>query len=188
MLKHIAEEAKHVAITGFKSVNVEKPEHLLKAIHDEKRESVSVQFFKADLIATWEHLYFAVLNALTAFRTKRNISKKLAVEIILYASAQRQIRKAIDLLGVKHGCGDIAIVVVGENVEDSEGEVNSVSKHFCREPDDQVLKLSPAKAQNIRRAFSITQKELALVNNEDDMERALIDLVVEKIALLSTKV
>jgi KEOPS complex subunit Cgi121 len=188
MLKHIEEEAKYVAITGFKGVNVEKPEQLLKAIRKGKRTNVSVQFFNADLIATWEHIYFAVLNALTAFRTKRNISKTLAVEIMLYASAQRQIRKAIDLLGVKHGCGDVAVVVMGESAEAVEAEVTAVSKHFCREPDDQALELSPAKAQSIRKAFAITQKELAVVTKEGNAKRALVDLVIERMALLSTRV
>jgi KEOPS complex subunit Cgi121 len=188
MLKHIEEEAKYVTITGFKGINVEKPEQLLKAIRGETRTNVAVQFFNADLVATWEHLYFAVLNALTAFRTKTNISKSLAVEIMLYASAQRQIRKAIDLLGVKHSYGDMAVVPAGENAEAVEAEVTSVSKRFCREPDDQVLGLSSIKAQNIRRAFSITQKELAVVAKKDNMERALVDLVVERMALLSTRV
>lgn len=187
MLKHIAEEAQYVELTGFKSVNVEKPEQLLKTIRSGKQANVSVQFFNAERIATWEHLNFAVLNALTAFRTKRNISKNLAVEVMLYASAQRQIKKAIEFIGVKSGRADVAVVVVGETAEAVEAAVTSVSTHFCRKPNERVLELSPAKMQEIRRAFMITEKELAVVTKKGDAERALVDLVIERMALLATR-
>lgn len=187
MLKYIEEAAEYVEITGFRNIQIERPEELLRTVRCGNRPSVSVQFFNANLIATWEHLYFAVLNALTAFRTKRNISKSLAVEVMLYASAQRQIRKAIELVGVKPGCGDVAVVVVGENAEAVEAAVTSVSEHFCREADERVLELSPAKTQEIRRAFTITAKELAVVTKEGEAERALVDLVIERMALLATR-
>lgn len=187
MLKHIAEEARYVEITGFKNVKVDEPEQLLKSTRSGKQASVAVQFFNADLIATWEHLYFAVLNALTAFRTKRNISKNLAVEVMLYASAQRQIKKAINLVGVKPGCADVATVVVGSNPKAVEGVGTSVSERFRAEPDDSVLGLSPTKAQNIQRAFRITDAEMAVVTKNGDLERALVDIVIERMALLATR-
>jgi tRNA threonylcarbamoyladenosine modification (KEOPS) complex Cgi121 subunit len=187
LLKHVAEDAKYVGITGFKRVTVGKPEQLLEAARAEKRADASVQFFNADLIATWEHLYFAVLNALMAFRTKRNISKNLAVEVMLYASAQRQIRKAIDFLGVKPCCVDVAVVVVGETPESVEAAFASVSKQFRKKPDERVLELSPDKTRNIREAFGITDLELATVAKGGDSERALVDLVIERTALLSTR-
>jgi KEOPS complex subunit Cgi121 len=187
MLKHIAEEARYVEITGFKNVKVDEPEQLLKSTRSGKQASVAVQFFNADLIATWEHLYFAVLNALTAFRTKRNISKNPAVEVMLYASAQRQIKKAIELVGVKPGCADVAVVAVSDNPEVIEGVVASVSKRFRAEPDETVLELSAAKAQNIRRAFTITDVEMVAVAKKGDTERALVDLVIERMALLATR-
>jgi tRNA threonylcarbamoyladenosine modification (KEOPS) complex Cgi121 subunit len=187
MLKRIEESAKYVEITGFKSVKTEKPEQLLKTIRGETQADVAVQFFNADLIATWEHLYFAVVDALTAFKTKRNISKNLAVEVMLYASAQRQIRKAIEFLGIKPGRADVAVVVVAETPSAVEVATKSVSKHFSGKPDDHVLELSPAKAQKIRTAFTITDEEVAVVTKNNDADRALVDIVVERMALLSTR-
>jgi tRNA threonylcarbamoyladenosine modification (KEOPS) complex Cgi121 subunit len=187
VLKYVEEAAEYVEITGFRNIQIERPEELLRTIRCGKQANVSVQFFNAELIATWEHLYFAVLNALTAFRTKRNISKSLAVEVMLYTSAQRQIKKAIEFIGVKSGCADVAVVAVGETAEAVEAAVTSVSTHFCRETDEHVLGLSHAKTQEIRRAFMITEKELAVVTKEGDAERALVDLVIERMALLSTR-
>ena len=75
VLKHIEEHAKYVEITGFKNVKIENPEALLTKIRSKSDTNVSVQFFNAKLICTWEHIYFAVLNALMMFGTKRNIIK-----------------------------------------------------------------------------------------------------------------
>ena len=187
MLKHLVEEARYVEITGFRNVNVEKPDELLKTVRGGKLANFSVQFFSADVIATWEHLYFAVLDALMVFRTKRNISNSLAVEIMLYASAQRQIKKAIGLVGVTAGCADIAVVVVGESQAVIKSALAAISRHFGKKPDEHVLELSPAKTQNIRKAFAISENELAVVTKQGNVERALVDLVVERMALLSTR-
>jgi tRNA threonylcarbamoyladenosine modification (KEOPS) complex Cgi121 subunit len=185
VLKYIEEYAKHVEITGFKNVKVEKPEKLLKTIRGENDTNVSIQFFNAKLIGTWEHLFFAVLNALTAFGTKRNISKNLAVEVMLYSSAQ--ITKAIKFIGVKPGCRDVAIVVIGETPKEVKTTVYAISKLFGQQPKEDVLELSIGKVQEIRRAFMITEKELEVVTKKGDAERALVDLVIERMAMLPTK-
>jgi KEOPS complex subunit Cgi121 len=187
LLKRIEESPKYVGITGFKGVKVGKPELLLKAVRSGNQADVEVQFFNADLIATWEHLYFAVVNALMAFDTKRNISKNLAVEIMLYGSAQRQIQKAIELLGVKPGCSDVAVVVVAEAPTVVEAALRSVSKSLSGEADDHVLDLSPQKVQTIRTAFTIADEELMVVAKKGDVSRALVDLIIERMALLSTR-
>ena len=89
---------------------------LLKTLNDEKPAQVDFQLFDARLVATWEHLYLAALNALVAFRSKCNISKSLAVETLLYASAQNQIQKATRLFGIKPSSSDIAVLIVGEQL------------------------------------------------------------------------
>jgi KEOPS complex subunit Cgi121 len=187
MIKHIAEEDRYVKITGFQNVEVKNAKDLLRAVRTEKRENIQVQFFNAGLVATWEHLYFALLNALTAFRTKRNVSKSLAVEIMLYASAQRQIKKAIELIGVKAGCSDVAVVVVGKKLRDVEAAVSAISRLFAKKPDERVLELSTLKSQEIYKAFTVSENELAVVTKGGDAERALVDVIIERVALLSTK-
>jgi tRNA threonylcarbamoyladenosine modification (KEOPS) complex Cgi121 subunit len=174
-----------VEITGFRSVDVEAAEAFVKAARRELPESVWIQFFDAGLVATWQHLYFAVLNALLAFKNKRNISKSVAMETMLYASAQRQIRKALDFMGVKCAVADVAVVIVGESAEAVEELVVAVSKRVAKEPDDAVLKVSQEKARRIREAFGITDVELEAVLEKDD--KALVDLIVERVALLSTQ-
>ena len=188
MLKYIEETEKYVEITSFSNVKIENAEEFVKAARKEMPQSVWVQFFDAELVATWQHLYFAVLNALLAFENGRNISKSVAMEVLLYASAQRQIRKALQLIGVKCGSANVAIVIVGQNANSVKAVLSAVSKHIGAEPDETVLEVSKEKLQRIREAFGITEKELETVMEKRDVNQAVVNLVIERMALLSTQI
>ena len=187
MLKYIEEARKYVEITGFRNLSIENAEEFVKAARKGTPQNVWVQFFDAELVATWQHLYFAVLNALLAFKNERNISKSAAMEAMLYASAQRQIRKAIDLIGVKCDSVNVATVIIGKSAESVEKVLSAVSKRFGTEPDDGALEISNEKAQRIRGVFGITDSELEAVFEKDNGKNALVDLVIERVALLSTQ-
>jgi tRNA threonylcarbamoyladenosine modification (KEOPS) complex Cgi121 subunit len=186
MLKHIEEVGKYVEITGFRNVCVNNAEKFVRTTRRQLPQRSCVQFFDAGLVATWQHLYFAVLNALLAFKNERNISKSIAMETILYASAQRQIRKAINFIGVKCDVTDVAMVIIGENAKSVGILLSAVSKLIEKEADDTVLEISERKARSIREAFGITDIEVEALQKNDDNE-VLVDLVIEKIALLSTQ-
>jgi tRNA threonylcarbamoyladenosine modification (KEOPS) complex Cgi121 subunit len=186
LLKYFEEFGEYVEITGFSNVQIEDAESFLKATRREQ-QGTAVQFFNAELVATWQHLYFAVLNALTAFRNKSNISKNVAVEVMLYASAQRQIRKAIALVGIKRDSANVAVVIIGENAEAVKTVLATISKRIGSEPDETVLALSNDKVQSIRKAFDIAEKEVETVMKAGDAEQALVNLVIERMALLSTQ-
>ncbi|MCJ7762626.1 KEOPS complex subunit Cgi121 [Candidatus Bathyarchaeota archaeon] len=186
MLKYFEEFGEYVEITGFSNVQIEDAESFLKATRREQ-QGTAVQFFNAELVATWQHLYFAVLNALTAFRNKSNISKNVAVEVMLYASAQRQIRKAIALVGIKRDSANVAVVIIGENADAVKTVRAAVSKRVGAEPDETVLALSNDKVQSIRKAFEISEREVETVVKAGDAEQALVNLVIERVALLSTQ-
>ncbi|MGC9345316.1 MAG: KEOPS complex subunit Cgi121 [Candidatus Bathyarchaeales archaeon] len=187
MLKYIEEFGKHVAIVGFRKVKIKDIEEFFKVIRKEKLANVEIQFFDAKSVATWQHLYFAALNALTAFKNKENISKSLAMETMLYASAQRQIRKAMELLGIKLYSPEIAVLIIGEKPETVKSALSTASKHINAQRDDTVLELSEEKATTIRRNFTISDVELETVMKKDGLEKALTDLVIERMALLATQ-
>lgn len=187
MLKQLEEFGKYVEIAGFRDVKITDLRGLLETLNDEKPMQVDVQFFDATLIATWEHLYFAVLNALVAFRSKRNISKSVAVETLLYASAQNQIQKATRLLGVKPSSSDIAVLIVGEQSEPIRSVLSTISKNVGGPRDDGVLELSQEKFEAIRRFFGISENQLRAVRRRGSLERALVDLVIEQVALVAVQ-
>ncbi len=187
MLKSLEEYGKFVEISGFKKVGIGDSKTFLEAVRGELLEDVEVQLFDADLVATWEHLYFAVLNSLMVFTSKRNISNSVAMEIVLYASSQRQIKKAIDLIGVKPYTENVAIVVLGKKVDAVKAGLNAVAELICAELDETVLELSEAKVKRIRKTFDVSGTELETASAKADADKALVNLVIERVALLSTR-
>jgi KEOPS complex subunit Cgi121 len=187
-MKYIEETGKYVEITGFSNVKIENAEEFVKTARKEMPQSVWVQFFDAELVATWQHLYFAVLNALLAFENGRSISKSVVMDILLYASAQRQIRKALQLIGVKCDSANVAIVIIGETANSVQAVLSSVSRRIGAEPDEKVLEVSKEKLRSIHEAFEITEKELETVMEKRDAKEALVNLVIERMALLSTQI
>jgi tRNA threonylcarbamoyladenosine modification (KEOPS) complex Cgi121 subunit len=160
---------------------------LLKTLNDEKPAQVDFQLFDARLVATWEHLYFAALNALVAFKSRRNISKSVAVETLLYASAQYQIQKAMRLLGVKPGSSNIAVLIMGEQSEPVQSLLSTISENVGGKRDERVLELSEEKSEFIRRFFGISENQLRTAKRGGSLERALVDLVIERVALVAVQ-
>lgn len=187
MLKYIEEFRKYVAITGFSNTKIEDVEEFFKRVRREKPSNVEIQFFDARFVATWQHLYFAVLNALTAFKNKRNISKSLAMEAMLYASAQHQIQKATKILGIKPNMSEIAVLLIGEKPEAVKSALQTVAKYVNAKQDFTVLELSKKKNALIQKTFEISHLELEAVVGKDGLEKALVNLVIERMALLATQ-
>jgi tRNA threonylcarbamoyladenosine modification (KEOPS) complex Cgi121 subunit len=186
MLQYIKEHGKYVEITGYRSVAFDKAEAFLKANRKQTRQNVGIQFFDAQLIATQEHLYFALLNALEAFKNKTNRSKSPAMESILYASAQRQIQRAIERCGIKPQTKNMALIIIGEDPKQIQTVLQAVTECVGSEPDGSVLELTKTKEAKIKKAFGITEGELETLEDGSG-QRALVNLVIERLALLSTQ-
>lgn len=188
MLRYIREFKRHVAIAGFRDVKIRNIEEFFRAVHREKPSNVDIQFFDATLVATLQHLYFAALNALTAFENKRNISNSLTMETLLYASAQHQIKNAMKLLGISPNSREIAVLVIGEDGEAVNSALKTASKLVAAERDDGVLDLTDSKAKTIKEIFGISDTEIKTVTKRTVLEKeALVNLVIERMALLATR-
>ncbi len=185
MLYYIEEYQKYVEITGFCGISFGRADTILKATRSQQRQ-VEIQFFDADLIASPEHLYFSVVNALLAFRGKTNISKSLAVETMLYAAAQRQIKKAIDRIGIKPQSQNMAVTVIGDDPKQIQRALEELAGCLGLVPDESVLALTAEKQQKIRGVFQIGDEEIAAAMR-GSVEEAVVALVVERVALLSTQ-
>lgn len=186
MLRNIQEFETNVLITGFRGVNVEDAKTFLNFINNELSEDVEIQLFDADLVATWQHLYFAAINALNVFETKHNISKALRTEIALYASSQCQIKKALDFIGIRPGCINVAVIIVSKIETSAKSALSALTKYFVAEPDETVLDVPKIKIALIKKAFDISCEEFESLSEKNSLEQALVNLVIERVALLST--
>jgi KEOPS complex subunit Cgi121 len=187
LIKKLEDFDRYVATVGFRNVKIQDINSFFGMIR-RKTGDIHVQFFDAKLVAGWEHLYFAALNALNAFKNKANISKSVAVETLLYASAQRQIEKAVELLGIKPELSQVAVLIVAETKQRAASTLKAVSRLMMGERDDSVLELTDGKVKGIKGFFGISDLELeAKLEKEGFEKEALIDLVIEHMALLATQ-
>jgi KEOPS complex subunit Cgi121 len=186
VIKYIDGAEKFSIITGFRKVSMGNKEEFLRSVRENQTDLI-LQFFNADLVCTWEHLYFAALNALVAFRNGTNISKSPDMEMLLYTSAQRQISKAVALIGIKNDSANIALVGIGSSSRLVEDYLSSMSLLLKSQQDDSILELTQEKAIKIKEMFQITKPEIGSVIKDSSQNQALVDLVIERMALLPTQ-
>jgi KEOPS complex subunit Cgi121 len=130
----INENIPEIRIMGFKSEIVDVMttlNQINQLIIDDSY--CTIQLLDARGLAGKEHILHATVHAINAFKRKNNIAHDLGMEICVRASAQRQISRAIEILGLKKGLMDICVVMVGCPPE-MEDHLNSIF-----ERDDSVL-------------------------------------------------
>jgi len=177
---------KHLTIAGFRGVKLKDVNKFFQAVKD-KTDNACVQFFDASLVAGWEHLRFAALNALNAFKGNVNISSSLAMESLLYASAQRQIKEAVRLMGIKPNTSRVAALIVADTQEQTSATLKAVSQLLGGRRDDSVVDLTDDKIAVLSGFFGISSIELKAKMERKGLEKqALTDLVIEHMALLVT--
>ena len=176
-----------VVVSGAREVEVadvdefiNSARYLLRAEH---------QLLSADLVVSPKHLVSAAYHALTAFELGENITKTLSMEIMLYASARRQISEALSVLGVKPGRPNVAMVAVCRSLSEAKQCVEDLSEFFgASKLSTEVLEVTPQKVAAIEETFWISREEvLALTSMGISYEDALVELVLERVALLAAR-
>jgi tRNA threonylcarbamoyladenosine modification (KEOPS) complex Cgi121 subunit len=186
MQYHIEEHNHYVEITGYQNITFEKTETFLKNHRKQTtQQQTEIQFFDAQLIASAQHLYFAALNALQAFQNKTNISKSPSMETMLYASAERQIQKAIDRLGIKPQTKTLAVIIIGKDPNHINTQLGTLTKYIGTDPDETVLDMTKEKETKIHQTFQITDIEVETTKNSNAETK---DLVIERVALLASQI
>ncbi len=176
-----------IMMVGFRNVQIDDINGFLEKFREENM-GAAVQFFDAEHVAGPEHLYFAALHALNAFDQNTTISNNLSVEALLYASAQRQIKKAVQMLGIKQESSEIAVVIMTEKGHGKPECLSQITDMVPGERDDAVLELIDKKVDKIKKVFGISDLEVEAELKKEGLEReALTDLVIERMALLVTK-
>ncbi len=152
-----------IQVLGFSTVVDDIPD-LIKKVNDITGNSCIIQLLNADGIAGEEHILHAAEQAILAFKREENIAKDLGLEICVRASAQRQISKALQILGLKGGSNNICAVFVdcGDGV-DKELEL------LLGKRDDALLKADTA---HLKALYQISHEE---IENSGGITRAMIE-------------
>lgn len=183
MLGEIKEYGKFYCIKGYRNVKLGDVRAFMEKIRERTGRSF-VQLFNAEVIATWEHLFFAALNVMKAFREGRNISKREDIELLLYASAQRQIDKAIKIVGLKPETDEVALLILSDQERWRDETLSNLEEMMEGVESSEVLSLNTDKIRIIKREFRITDGEIEAAMRGESLEEALKGLVIERMALL----
>lgn len=161
----------NIEITGYKS-EITDLERLMTQIRG-LSQGCTIQLLNADGIAGAKHALQATTQAIMAFERGENMAKDLGLEICVRASAQRQISRALKLLGLDEGENRICAVFVGceENILNEIQKILGKRDDNILIPDETVLK----------RLYGISDSEIEIIGS---LERVMM----ERTALLATEI
>lgn len=170
---------------GFKNARVSEPEETLRRLRL-INDKAQVQLVKANLVAGREHLRFAAKNALQSFGGKDPRSRSLAVEFLLYLSCQRQISKAIGLLGVEPDDREILVVALSRSKQALEELARATSSIIKGDPNDALVEIdSKRKSAELQRSYGVSKKEMEATRFSEETDSDVLKrLIVERSALL----
>jgi len=144
-----------------------------KVVSFAQEKNIAIQALNADMIYGKNHLISAVEHAKRAISQKKNTTNSLSMEILLYASGERQIKLAIPKMGVKQGKSNVAFVFADGKISDN--LVNDLLKKVSLNYDDKVLE---GDIDTLKK-FGINKKAIATVS-----EDRYGDLILEKVAMV----
>ncbi len=165
--------SENIEILGFKG-SIESIPKTLEEIDNIKNSCCDVgiiQLMNADAIAGEEHLMQGTIHAMNAFERDENLANDLGIEILLRTSAQRQISKAFNILGLKEGEMNIAVVMI----DCPDYFIDELSTIFTR--DDSVLEADQSK---LMKTYDISQKELKTIHISDVLIDKTTKLIIEQ--------
>jgi tRNA threonylcarbamoyladenosine modification (KEOPS) complex Cgi121 subunit len=133
-------------------------------------------------VAGLEHIRTAAILTAISFKNGKNLARSPATELLLYASARRQIKEAIKRLGVNSRTRSWVLVSISESMD----ALQKSSELFASygQEDDTAMEITPAKRKRLMILFDISPEELALAMElHGDSDTALKALVIERVAL-----
>lgn len=156
----------NIQILGFKGT-INSIGETLDYIDSIKEDGEIIQLLNADSIVSKNHIIHGVNQALLAFDRGENLANDLSVEIALRCSAQRQISKAFNILGLKEGEMNLCVILIN-----SKDHFEELSKIFT--PDDSVFDLDES---NLIKIYKISYDEI--------INMSLEDIIIDRIAKLT---
>jgi len=160
---------------------------LIKVASEGEKDIYAIQFLDSSLIVSVGHLLSAAQNAVNAWKGDYMLTRGLDAEVLVYASAQRQIGRAIENLGIHDGLQSIALTVVG-------GDKKAVRDVITKMVDKVGEEVKPAfvpdreRLERIMHHYSIDEKEIKALTDSDEVEiwaEALSKCVVSRVSIVA---
>jgi len=152
----------------FGTPKTRNKEAFLGALREaQDRHGCVIQAMDASMVVSERHAAFAAEKAVRAFAERRNVAKDLGLEILRYASGQRQIDRALSM-GVSEASRRVALIVMENGTPLEVSDIIDL--------DDAGPRWSRAA---VKEAFEIGDAEIEAAGEE-----RIPDLVLERVALI----
>ena len=142
----------NIQILGF-NASIDSVGDTLDKINSIRQDGEIIQLLNADSIVSKNHIIHGVNQAFLAFERGENLANDIGVEIVLRCSAQRQISKAFNMLGLHEGEMNLCVVLI--NSKDHSSELSSLFTfdESAFNPDEnnliKVYKISDVELENL---------------------------------------
>ena len=154
----------NVKILPFKA-QIDSVSETLNKLDDIKKDGEIIQLLNADAIVCENQIIHGVNQAFLAFGRGENLAKDISVEIVLRCSAQRQISKAFEILGLKEGLMNVyAVLIDCDDYTDELSSIFSPSSNFVS--DDNYL------------------LEIYNISDDEILNMVLEDIIIDRITKL----
>lgn len=176
-----------VGIAELRNSNDLKQKELIQLAASMSSDSLTVQLLNGLLIANEIHLLSAAQNAIRAHQGDYMISRSLDVEIIVFASAQRQIGRALEALGVHDGLDEIALVVIGTDNSSVEDSIRDLVDTIGTETVPS-FSATNERMERVKKHFQIDDKEINAISDSETLESrldALARCIVSRVSLVA---
>jgi len=142
-----------------------------------KKYNIIIQVFDADMIFGENHILSAFKHAIRSMQQDNAVTHSLSMELLLYVSGERQIKRAIKKMGIKEGKHDFVVVFIYPLKESKNITltIDTFLNNFELKRNDSLIK--PDKKKLIE--FGITKESIFSVRSNQ-----VFQLVLEKIALV----
>ena len=176
-----------VGIGELRNEKMKEKDELISLSSAISKEPTVVQFLSPKLIAGPTHLLSAAQNAMNAVRGKYVISRSLNVELLVYASAQRQIERAFEKVGVEDGLETVGVLIISESKDSIQECFEELFKKLGRDVEP-AFHIDRKRMDQIMTAFEVSDTELRTFTPSDelnDLQDALVRCIVSRVSMVA---
>ena len=163
---------------GFSNVIIDDPTSIIDNFHSTYNSEI-IQLINSDYVAGISHLEMIGYQIYESKKRNNLYSNRLELDILLRIACDRRISKAIEMVGIKKGLVNIAILGIGSFNNLSRLKKNLENKWNC---DDSILELTTKKLNYLVELHNIPEWFL-----NSSPSKMLPSLLCEKAAMLGSE-
>ena len=178
-----------VGVTEIRNVHGSTKDQLVELASGQIDDLLAIQFLDSSLIVDTNHLLSASQNAFNAWNGDYMISRSLALEIVVYASTQKQIGKALDLFGVRDKMNSLTLVIIGKSTGLVENGINDLVSRIGTEIKN-PFDTDDARLSRLMEYYGVTYTELETLTDSkmtNDLQEALSKCVASRVSLVAVE-